>query len=377
MIKIMTKNNRYQYKKYSWLMLGIFIIMANNIKAAAEEELENSIPAQIINDFNGNYISAIACNSNGELASAQGQLCVKIWKKDDIDNFICKQIINTPVDEGPILYLTFDPDLDDKLICKTETVITLWEKNAQEDYERINTLQTTTSVRRFLSSPIACGPHNIFVIASQQGFIELWEKNANQQYMSTILADPNDNTPINSVTFSSEGLLVSGHVNYTIKLWIRNLDGLYTHHQTLMDHTGAINTVTFGPNELLASGSSDGTIKLWEKDASGRYTCIQTLSHRPVINTIPNFNFNRITSLAFGPNGLLAASASNGAITLWQSDEDSNNYKYIQTFQDHRKFINIVAFCPDNMLASTSDDCTIKIWKSERIQPQFKFKFVD
>ncbi len=77
--------------------------------------------------------------------------------------------------------------------------------------------------------------------------------------------------------------------------------------QTLTGHDGAVWTVDFSADgRLLVSGSEDGSLKLWDVH-QGRQ--LQTINHRI-----------EVYGVVFGPNGLLANSAEDGAVRVWRTE---------------------------------------------------------
>lgn len=107
------------------------------------------------------------------------------------------------------------------------------------------------------------------------------------------------------VAWSPDGvLLASCSADGTICLWNVHNGQLV---QTLTGHDGAVWTVDFSADgRLLVSGSEDGSLKLWDV-YQGRE--LRSINHRI-----------EVYSAVFGANGLLANSAEDGAIRVWQTE---------------------------------------------------------
>ena len=101
--------------------------------------------------------------------------------------------------------------------------------------------------------------------------IALWRPlNAESQGVYELLSGHTDT--VNAVKFlpnSSSGILLSGSVDKTVRIWIKNADSeRYSCIQSISDHGSSINclAVTTGSRAIFASGSADSVIKIWSLD---------------------------------------------------------------------------------------------------------------
>ncbi len=116
-------------------------------------------------------------------------------------------------------------------------------------------------------------------------------------------------------------------------------------------HSNKVTSIAFSPDGKYAlSGSHDKTLKLWNAE-SGKE-----------IRTLEGHSYG-VTSVAFSPNGKYALSGSDDKmLKLW----DVEGGKEIRTFAGHSYLVRSVAFSPDGKHAlSGSGDKTLKLWDVE------------
>lgn len=107
-------------------------------------------------------------------------------------------------------------------------------------------------------------------------------------------------------------MLLSASDDRTVRLWRLNGD-LIT---TLTGHSGGVRSISVSPTgDLMATGSRDGTFKLWS--ATGKLLTTQRVSHEQVRWVC----FSTIDTTSPQENPLLlATTAEDGMLTLWQID---------------------------------------------------------
>ncbi|XGV95780.1 MAG: TIR domain-containing protein [Leptolyngbya sp. BL-A-14] len=111
-------------------------------------------------------------------------------------------------------------------------------------------------------------------------------------------------------------------------------------------HTDRVTSIAFSPDgKVIASSSADKTIKLW------------TLEGKE-IRTLKGHN-GFVLDISFSPNGkTLASASSDGTVKLWTIDG-----KELKTFRGHKDSIIGVSFSTDGKLLGTaSADKTAKLW---------------
>ena len=148
---------------------------------------------------------------------------------------------------------------------------------------------------------------------------------------------------VESVAFSPNGTLIaSGRKDGTVVL----LD-IATGNATILEgHTDWVSSVAFSRQGVLASGSLDRTIKLWNVQTGTRTATFEARR-------------GNVLSIAFSPDGtILASGLGDGTILLWDIATENTT-----PLEEHTDDVRSVAFSPDGtILASGSDDNTIKLW---------------
>jgi WD40 repeat protein/basic membrane lipoprotein Med (substrate-binding protein (PBP1-ABC) superfamily) len=128
---------------------------------------------------------------------------------------------------------------------------------------------------------------------------------------------------------------------------------------TLRSHTNRVNAVAYSPDGLrLASASDDGTVKIWKIEPSGEI--------REEWSIITQANRGR-HGLAFSPDGKHLATASGfGIVGIW----DVLTGQEFLILKGHSDWISAVAFSPDGRrLVTGSEDRTAIVWDAVTAQP--------
>ncbi|WP_344890138.1 AAA family ATPase [Nonomuraea antimicrobica] len=127
----------------------------------------------------------------------------------------------------------------------------------------------------------------------------------------------------------------------------------------LTDHHDHVNTIAFGPGgALAATASRDGTAKLWDTADP----------HRPrMVSTLRGHTGN-VASVAFSPNGrTLATTGWDDQVVLWDITRPTAP-RSMATLTGHGSDVNTAAFSADGrLLATGSTDRTIRLWDPSRI----------
>ncbi|EDX82790.1 hypothetical protein S7335_1093 [Synechococcus sp. PCC 7335] len=163
-----------------------------------------------------------------------------------------------------------------------------------------------------------------------------------------------------SVNFSPDGLLLAtGDFHGEICVW-QTTD--YQKLATCQEPTGAawsaayspvavafcpILSPAYGGRHLLASSAADGNVKLWDADTG------------KLLNTLSGHD-NWVVAIAWSPDGKWLASGSHDqTVRIWELESGS----VLHILSGHPSWIWSVAFSPDGrFLASSGEDQSIRIW---------------
>lgn len=160
---------------------------------------------------------------------------------------------------------------------------------------------------------------------------------------------------VNSISISSNGKIISGSDDETIRLWDYNI-GMKT-GEPIKGHNGIITSVAFSPGgDKFASGSRDTTIRIWDANTS-KPIGKPLIGHHACINDV-----------IFSQNGEMIASASDDkTIRIW----DANTGEQIgDPLIGHTDSVTSIVFSHTNdTLISASFDKTIRIWNLKTREP--------
>jgi WD40 repeat protein len=167
---------------------------------------------------------------------------------------------------------------------------------------------------------------------------------------------------VNSVAYSSAGILAAGGDDFRIRLWKgddltdRNQEPL----EILSGHNNHVLTLDFSPDgSLLASGGRDNRIIIWSTGAVGE----EAIERLHVLSE----HFNVVQSLAFSPDGRqLASTGADNRILLWDATDFASKPTQLSSRSDregHLGNVTDLAYHPQlPMLASSGEDETVRFW---------------
>jgi WD40 repeat protein len=248
---------------------------------------------------------------------------------------------------GAILAVAISPD--GKLLLtgsadKTARVI------ARNDGKVIRTLaHHNAPVRSVAFSPAG----DRLATADERGGLKVWETATGQGVIAFGHVAPGGSPiqPIQKVSFSGIGSLVSASADGTLKTW--NFSGEWTAHKTLGTHVFRVLALDFSPDgRLLAAGggqpSRSGEVKIWEvgKGLLGR--------------SWPSLHSDTVFSLRFSPDGTKLASASADKFLKVTNVADG---KVLRSYEGHTHHVLAVDWKSNgNELVTGGADNVLKVW---------------
>jgi len=226
--------------------------------------------------------------------------------------------------------------------------VLLWQ--ATNGWAGTNVTLTWSMTNRFGKiTTLAFSPDSLCIAAGNSSGSNVVRRVSDGAVLAQFAAyyDPTVVAPLNSLAFSSGGLLASGCDDGCLRVWNSSwLQILKTNNI----HTSNISAVAFSPDgSVLASASSDQTIRIW------------SITNWSLLGTFTGHT-SGVTCISYSPDATTLASGSlDGTIKLWSIA----NATCRETIAAHADMVASVAISPDGKcVASGGQDNDLKIWST-------------
>jgi F-box/WD-40 domain protein 7 len=331
-------------------------------------------------------VNSVAVNGN-RIISGSGDHTIKIWTSNPQGLYTFPQTLGVNHNNNPTLGHTSSIKsvavYGDRIISGSDdNTIKIWTPNPQGQY----TCTQTLGLNRNGDPELGHMDHvysvavygNCIISGSNDHTIKIWKRNLQGVYICThTLGVANNNDPVSGHISGVKsvavygGRIISGSFDHTIKIWTRNNADVYICTHTLgvanninpeLGHTSDVWSIAFIGDRII-SGSHDRTIKIWDPNPQGLYTCTQTLD-----GANNNGHTSAIESIAV--NGDLIISGSfDRTIKIWERNQQGL-YTCTHTLGvannnngllGHTHSVSSLAVYGDHII-SGSYDHTIKIW---------------
>jgi WD40 repeat protein len=328
-------------------------------------------------------VTSVAFSPDGRwLATGSGDQTVRLWDQQATNPAVEPLILRGH--QAPAWSVDASPDGRWLVTGGDDNTARLWDLSAWPDPE---TGPNTPAIEPLVldhAGPVrsvAFGPRGRWLATgSTDNAVRLWD-------LAVLLeSDPSSaegmelgrhESGVTALAFSPDGhWLASGGNDQTIRLWdVSNRLEV----QVLRNLQDAARSLAFsagGP--WLASGSWSGSVRLWDISAlgeSGLAPGVSVIEAR----TLHGYQ-DRVTSVAFSPDGRLLATGGGGwDTTAWLWDvptlvdpdaEMADVAAVAQVLRGHASSVTAVAFAPDGRwLATGSQDDTVRLWDLQAVDP--------
>lgn len=292
-------------------------------------------------------INGVAISSNGKLLACAGVGEAKIW------DIVSGRDLLTLTAEGTSVHaVAFSPDSRYIAGACADKLIHLWDSTTGQEISTLKGHSAAVHCVAFSSDG------SFLVSGSEDKSVKVWNVASGKEIADFSGPVKGGHTgPVLSVVAASDNkTIASAGADGKAKVWsLTGRAGL-----SLSGHQASVRCVAFRPDgKLLATASWDKSIKLWEASSGDE------LSFGECIQTQP------INGIAFSPDGNYLASAGHDqTIKIWTVTKNEflkhtkrqHSLDLVRTLRGHVNRVSGVAFHPDGKLLVSAGGLSAKLW---------------
>ena len=353
------------------------------IGSGTRAELWDTARGRVLRRFEGHQggVSAVAISPDGHFAlTGSVDRTARLW-----DLNTGKEVQRYSGHTKALTSVAFSYDGRLVVTAGNDASVRLWDRRQGSAYG--SHLEHADAVTAVAASPV--GPA-LFTAAGPLAFA--WELTPQQRDAQRVLSFEGKSDWVSAAAFSPDGKrLLTGAWDDTARLW----DGASgAQLRRLQGHTGDVRGVAFSPDgRLLATAARDGTVRVWAADTGAEihrlegHDASDDKGIRPVVFSADGrlimtggddgtarlwdvqADFverrslgphpDRVSSVAFSPDGRQALTASAKELRLW----DTRSGQLVRRFSGHPRLVNAVAFSPDGRrVLSAAWDNSVRLW---------------
>ncbi|MDM9380810.1 WD40 repeat domain-containing protein [Chlorogloeopsis sp. ULAP01] len=289
-------------------------------------------------------VSSIAFSPDGKfLVSRTDEQTIQQWNLENIDE--PKTLLQGPSSNSLPSTIVFSPNgscIASGTYLSRRNSVWLWNHSQNQEEKRLyEKARLEPDLEPGTILTVAFSPDGqLLVGGSKSGSLIIWDM---LSYKRVTLAD--NLSEVKTIAFTPGGeILISGEKDGIINIW---LPKNRLKCPPLVTDLTPINSVTFSSDGMLLAVGCDESLEIWD---------FKNQNH---IHSAKNYS--EINSVAFSPDSrVIATGNKDGKISIWGLKKE----RYILTISEHEAEVRTVVFNPQkNILASCSQDKTIKLWQ--------------
>lgn len=308
--------------------------------------------------------------SNGLLATGSSDRCIKIVNLKD-NKFELVDELDDTVHKKAIRSVSWRPHSMLLAAGSFDSTISIW--NREESGDELSSGVLEMELLAIIEGhenevkSVAWSNDGLYLAScSRDKSVWIWEADeTGEEYECISVLQEHSQDVKHVIWHPSLQLLASSSYDDTIRIW-KDFDDDWEAVAVLTGHEGTVWSSDFEEvesNLRLCSGSDDSTVRVWkylgdDEDDQQKWICQSIL---------PQIHTRAIYSVAWGTNGLIASTGSDGLLAIYQEKEEGQWEIIAKRALAHGVLeTNIVKWLQIDgniLLATGGDDGYVNIWK--------------